>query len=230
MWTMFLICAVFGGTILLCQTVLTMIGLAGDSVDVDVPHDAGHDFGTDVHGDAGIDVHVEAADAMHPGQGAEHVEPGHGTLGFFKILSFRTLVAAVTFFGLAGMAGLSAGVEPLGSLAIAMAAGLAAMYGVFLMMRTLYRLGSEGTVRIDRAVGLLGKVYLRVPPERSGAGKVMLNLQSRTMEYSAMTAGPGLPTGARVVVLGVIGPDTLDVQAAPEPDAAQPAPERNSYV
>jgi len=226
MWTTFLICAVFGGTILLCQTVLTMIGLVGDSTDVDVPHDAGHDFG----GDTGVDAHVETADALHPAHGTEHVEPGHGSVGFFKILSFRTLVAAITFFGLAGMAGDSAGLEPLGSLAIAMAAGLAAMYGVFLMMRTLYRLGSEGTVRIDRAVGLLGKVYLRVPPERSGAGKVTLNLQSRTMEYSAMTAGPGLPTGARVVVLGVIGPDTLDVQAAPEPEAAQPASERNSYA
>jgi hypothetical protein len=227
---MFLICAVFGGTILLCQTVLTMIGLVGDSTDVDVAHDVGHDFGGDVHGDAGVDLHVETADALHPGHGVEHAESGHGTVWLFKILSFRTLVAAVTFFGIAGMAGDSAGLEPLWSLAIALAAGLAAMYAVFLMMRTLYRLGSEGTVRIDRAVGLLGTVYLRVPPERSGAGKVTLNLQNRTMEYSAMTAGPGLPTGARVVVLGVIGPDTLDVQAAPEPDAEQPASERNLYA
>ena len=33
------------------------------------------------------------------------------------------------------------------------------------------------------------------------------------MEYLAVTAGPEIPTGTKVVVVGVINPTTLEVQA-----------------
>ncbi len=241
MWYVFMICAVFGGTILVCQTVLTMIGFMGDSVDTDVSHDIGSDAGPDVggglDGDAGGEIHgdfhaeaspdvVAAAHAAHD----THVEHVHGTVWLFKMLSFRTVVAALAFFGIAGLAGLSAELSPLVVLVLAAAAGLAAMYGVYWLMQTLYQLRSEGTVRIERAVGLLGSVYLRIPAERSGSGKVTLNLQNRTMEYAAMTAGSELRTGSRVVVTGVIGPGILDVAAAPEADSAPPETERDSYA
>jgi hypothetical protein len=229
MWYMFVVCAAFGGTIMVCQTVLTLLGLAGESLHMDVPHDVGHDVGADLHadgdtggdfhGDAGGDAHVEAVDAAHA---AGHAEHGHGSTSLFKLLSFRAVVAAITFFGLAGLAAQSAELSPIVVLAVALAAALAAMYGVYWMMQLLYHLHSEGTVRIERAVGTAGSVYLRVPAARAGVGKVLLNLQNRTMEYAAMTAGPELRTGTPVVVVAVIGPGTLDVQAAPETEAALP--------
>ena len=51
MTTLFIICAVLGGTILVCQTLLTLLGLAGDSMHLDLPHDVGHDAGGDFHTD-----------------------------------------------------------------------------------------------------------------------------------------------------------------------------------
>jgi len=80
----------------------------------------------------------------------------------------------------------------------------------------LYSLNAEGNVHIERAVGLPASVYLRIPGKRSGTGKVTVKLQDRTMEYLAMTEGGALPTGAPVMVVGVIGPDTLEVAPAPE--------------
>ena len=50
--TVFLVCAVLGGTIMVCQVVLTLVGLAGDSLHVDVGHDMGHGLGGDLHGGA----------------------------------------------------------------------------------------------------------------------------------------------------------------------------------
>jgi hypothetical protein len=90
------------------------------------------------------------------------------------------------------------------------------MYAVYWMMQTLTRMRSEGTVRVERAIGQQGTVYLRVPGQRSGIGKIQINLQNRTMEYEAMTSGPELPTGARVVVVQLISPNTLEVEAVPE--------------
>jgi hypothetical protein len=209
----FIICAAVGGTILVIQFVMTLIGLGGHAFDVDVSTDVGHDFGGvggDVHVDTGGDVQVD-----HAGDTTHHVDQAahHGSTWLFGVLSFRTIVAALAFFGLAGLAAQSADASMPNVLLISIGAGVAAMFAVYWMMCGLQACQAEGTVRLQRAVGQHGNVYLRVPANRSGSGKVQFNLQNRTMEYLAITSGPELPTGAKVVVVGVINPTTLEVQA-----------------
>jgi hypothetical protein len=197
----FIVCAAIGSTVLVIQFLLALIGLGGHSFDLHVTTDIGHDFG----GDLGSDLH---GDAGHDSQ-ANH----HGSTWLFGILSFRTVIAALAFFGLAGLAAQSADASLPTVLMVSVGAGAAAMFAVYWMMRTLYMFQTEGNVRIQRAVGQHGNIYLRVPANRSGSGKIQFNLQSRTMEYLAVTAGPEIPTGAKVVVVGVVNPTTLEVQA-----------------
>jgi hypothetical protein len=209
----FIVCAATGGTILVIQFLLGLIGLGGEMFDVDVPQDVGHDFGGDFHGDTGGDFHGD-----HPGGDAHAAQSAdqsdhHGSMHLFRILSFRTIVAALAFFGLAGLAAQSYGANDSTTLLVAVAAGAAAMAAVYWMMRGMQELRADGTVRVQRAVGQHGNVYLRVPPNRSGSGKIQFNLQNRTMEYLAVTAGPELPTGTKVVVVGVVNPTTLEVEA-----------------
>ena len=212
METVFIICAAVGGTILVVQFLLALVGLGGHAFDLNVSTDIGHDFGGDFHGDTGGDAgfHGDQAggDAGHDSQAGHH-----GSTWLFGVLSFRTIVAALAFFGLGGLAAQSANVSTPIVLAVAFGAGAAALFAVYWMMRTLYSLQAEGNVRIRRAVGQHGNVYLRIPANRSGSGKIQFNLQNRTMEYLAVTSGPELPTGAKVVVVGVINPTTLEVQA-----------------
>lgn len=203
---LFLICAVFGGTIMVCQFALTLLGIS-DIDDLDLP-DAPAD--ADV---SAFDGHTDAADGHAAGHHGHH----HGTNWLFGVISFRTVVAALAFFGLAGKAAQSAGLRPdWVPLLIALAAGWTAMYAVHWLMRTLLRMRSEGTARIEYSVGKAGAVYLRIPANRAGTGKITLNLQNRTMEYQAVTAGEAIPTGANIVVVGVVGPDTVEVELAPE--------------
>ena len=75
---------------------------------------------------------------------------------------------------------------------------------------------STGDELLERAVGQRGQVYLRVPGGKSGAGKVLVNVQDRTVECQAVTAQSELPTGARVVVVSVVGGNTVEVVAADE--------------
>ena len=42
-----------------------------------------------------------------------------------------------------------------------------------------------------------------LPAQQTGAGKVTLNLQNRTVEYQAQTPYQQLPTGSKVVVTAV---------------------------
>jgi hypothetical protein len=197
METIFLLCAVVGGTVLVCQFVMTLSGLGDGHGDFDA---GGHDFGGHGH------------DAGHHGD-HDH----HGSTWLFGVITFRTMVAALAFFGLAGRAAQSAGFEPIPTFLIALGAGVAAMYGVHFLMKGLHKLRSDGTIQIDRALGEQATVYLTIPAANSGCGKIHINLQNRLVEFQASTPHDKLPTGARVVVTRVVGPDTVEVQPLETP-------------
>ena len=134
----------------------------------------------------------------------------------------------MAFFGLSGLAAQSADCTPFNTLLIAVAAGLGAMYAVYAMLRATQSLRAEGTVHINRALGKEATVYLHIPANRHGAGKIQINLQNRTMEYLATTAGDAIPTGTTVVVAEVFGSDTVGVQPVSANNAPLPSGENAS--
>jgi hypothetical protein len=203
METLFLVCAIVGGTLLVCQFVLGLLGVGhhdvgGHDFQADAPHDFSHDAGHDAS-------HTHDTEHDH-GQGY--------TAWLAGVLTFRAIVAALTFFGLAGMAATAEGLEPAMSLLIAGVAGAGALFLVAYVMRFLAHLRADGTVRIDRAIGATGTVYLSIPGRKAGTGKVHLKLQNRIVEYQAITALDELPTGSLIVVVSVSGPGTVEVAAS----------------
>jgi membrane protein implicated in regulation of membrane protease activity len=209
MTAIFVFCAVVGGTILVCQFVLTLVGFG---------HDMGGDLAHDFSGDAGGDVHMHAGHDGAAG-GHDHDAPNHGSSWLFGVISFRTLVAAFAFFGLAGLATQSGGQNVIVQILIATASGLAAMFGTHYLVKQLGRLGEDSTVRIQRAMGREGTVYIPIPAKKESAGKVQLTLQNRLIEYEAITSGDKLPTGAKVRVTGIRG-SVLEVEPLPQEAAA----------
>jgi hypothetical protein len=198
---LYVLCAAVGGTVLVCQFLMSLLGWHGHG---DFPDDAGgdlgHDFGHD--GDAGGDSH-----------GAEH--DTHASTSIFRILSVRTVVAALAFFGLAGLAAESARLSGPSAFVLALAAGGAAMYSVHWLMQQLYKLREDGTVRVHEAIGLQGTVYVRIPAAEQGAGKVLLNVRDRTVELEAVTTGAEIATGAAVIVQSLAGPEVVRVATLP---------------
>ncbi|MBI2480993.1 MAG: hypothetical protein HYV60_20880 [Planctomycetia bacterium] len=196
MTTIFLICAVVGGTILAFQFVMTFVGFGHN--DVDIVDDIPDSFD-------GIDGNLEVGDP-------------HGSTAMFGVLSFKTVVASVTFFGIAGMAAQSGGLSLPGQLTIAIIAGLSALYGVYYLMRAVYRLGQSGNLHITNAIGRTATVNVSIPAGNEGPGKVQVKIQDRLEEYAAVTsAGEKLSSGAKVVVVGVVSGNTLEVEPLVEP-------------
>ncbi len=212
--TLFIITAVVGGTVMVCQFVLTLMGLSdhGDIGGSGLDVDAGGDFaGGGVH-DVGVagDHHTSVATAADA-----QLHPDSSWL--FGVLSFRTLVTAAAFFGLAGMAALRSGFAPTAALMLAMLAGLAAMYGMYWLMRSISGLVSSGNQRIGNALGRRATVYVPVPAGKQGAGKVQLSMQNRIVEFLAVTdEAEKLKTGETVEVVGVAGSDTVFVRRVVE--------------
>lgn len=152
-------------------------------------------FGGDAHdGDAGVDHHEGDSDS----------------LGF---LSVRAVAAFLTFFGLTGWWGTDAGWGTGTALFASLGAG-AAMMGVVAWLFSLQRkLYSEGNVDPANAVGQCGRVYLRIPANHAGKGKITVSVQGRSKQYEATTAGPELPTGCEVRVLRMTTPTSFEVAA-----------------
>jgi hypothetical protein len=199
METVYLVCFLAGATVMVCQFLLSLLGI-GTHHDVGDSHEVG---GLEApHAGPGEDAHDGHHDSHH-----------HETASswFVSLLTIRTLVAALTFFGLAGLAGTREWGDGPTTRLLAVAAGAGAMALVAALMRGLSRLKAEGTVRMDRAVGKGGTVYLPIPARKAGTGRVLLNLQNRTVECQAITAENELRTGAPVVVVAVISADTVEV-------------------
>jgi serine/threonine protein kinase len=186
------VCAVGGGTLVLCQFLLSLLGF-GEHHEI-----SGHGIHL-----AGDHAHV-AEDHATGGRAAE-------ASWYVGILSFRSVVVGLTVLGLTALAARQYGMGEAITLVIASAAGCAALLLVGFLTRALFRLDAEGTVRIEGAIGHIGSVYLGIPGNKAGCGKVTLNLQNRTVEYQAVTSDQALPTGTRVVVVAIMAPDTVEV-------------------
>ena len=198
----YFVCAVLGGTIFVGQFLMGLVGF-GDH------HDAGgvdHDFDT-----GAADHSVDGHDHGHDGHD-QHGIHDSATSWLIGLLSFRTVVAGMTFFGLAGLAAQKQWGHPGMSLASAAVSGCVALYLVAWTMKALSRLRADGTVQIRNTVGEMAIVYLPIPAQQSGKGKVTVTVQNRTMEYEALTDHSALPTGATVRVVSVVDPETLSVE------------------
>jgi hypothetical protein len=184
METVFLICAILGGTLVVCQVAAGLVGIGAEhDTDTGTDHDVNHESG----------------------------EHGNWFLG---MLSVRAVTSALLFFGLGGMTALYYGAEEPAAFGIAVGAGIVTLYAVAAMMRSLAQLKHDGTTRVERSVGRTGTVYLRVPAARGGSGKIHLMLQNRTVEYQAVTPGSELATGTPIRVVAVVNSDTVEVEAA----------------
>lgn len=193
MFTLYAMCAVVGGIMLVIQFILALIGLDHHGM---------------MDGSGHMDVHtgdVHGAD--------HHGGDTHDSSWFFKLVSFRSMVAAITFFGLGGGLGMSAGLPSFFAFSLALAAGVVAMILVAWVMHLFITLHAEGTVRIENALGMPATVYLTIPGKRAGAGKVTVAVQNRSMEYEAFTdEEDAIPTGSDVIVTGIVNASTVEVK------------------
>ncbi len=129
--------------------------------------------------------------------------------------SIQSAVAFLALFGLAGVAAQRLGGSAGSTLAAAIVAGAVAVVVVGWAMTALAERQCGGDVDLANAVGSAGRVHLLIPGANAGRGKVIVEVQGRRVQCRAITRGAGLPTGARVIVVAALGPDTVEVEVLP---------------
>ncbi len=97
---------------------------------------------------------------------------------------------------------------------IAFAVGALLVAAVMYMFKWLSKMQQSGNINIfQSASGCNGKVYLTIPAERKGTGKVQISINESIREYDALTdSETELKTGTAIKVVEVIDSSTLLVE------------------
>lgn len=129
------------------------------------------------------------------------------------IFTFRGIVAFLVVFGWVGIVMQSANVKLFITIPVATVCATVMMVAVAYLFKAIMRLKSNGAADNRNAVGAAGKVYLTIPPSRTGEGKVNVMLQGVYVERNAVTdETESIPTGAEIIVLGTSGQTSLVVK------------------
>ena len=199
-----LACIAIPATLLLViQTVMALIGLGGGS-DAD-----GNMVGDDVDLDGdGVPDGVFGSDTPDT-----EVETETGGDSGFRLLSLRSIIAFFAVFGWVGLIMQKNGASVGLTLLVSIVSGFAAMTLVALLIAWMLRLQADGTKNIRNALGRSGTVYLRIPADRDGKGKVNVLLQDSLVELDAVTdENVAIASGREIVVIGLSGQNTVVVK------------------
>jgi len=150
---------------------------------------------------AGMDDHTDLSSAGDHSSG----------LGIF---SFRGITAFFLGFGWAGVIALKAGLSLAAAIAIGLGTGGLLMLGIFLLMTSLLRLQSSGSLIYASAVGEIATVYVTIPAGQKGSGQIEVMIQGRLSVAEALQKGKSpLSPGTKVRVLETIGQSTFLVES-----------------
>lgn len=169
---------------LLIQLVLTFMG-----------------FGNDADSDTDTDIDTDTAEDS-------------GFLGGdLQLFTLRGFIAFFSVLGWVGTICCGAGLHLAVSIVIAALSGFAAMVLIACLMKWLMKLQYDGTENIKDALGVSGTVYLRIPPSRSGKGKISAVINGKLCEKNAVTDEEiTIERGEEITVMGISGEETLIVR------------------
>ena len=143
---------------------------------------------------------------------ASEFESDDGGVGF-QFFTFKGIVAFFTIFGWTGITCLNSGFSSTATIIIASLAGLLMMIITSSLFYWMHKLAESGTLKIDKAVGVIGEVYLPIGAERSKMGKVQIKVQGSLRELEAITDElEDLKTGAMVKVTKIVSAEILLVE------------------
>ncbi|MDR1117553.1 MAG: hypothetical protein LBL09_04840 [Oscillospiraceae bacterium] len=170
--------------ILFIQTIMLFFGDMGHGQgDMDMDSDtSGLDIETG-------EVHFESAGDVLSSDLDDVTDSDSGSLDSYGLRFFtvRGIIAFLTVAGWTGICCLEFGGNQGLSILISVIFGAAAMIGIAYLVRALMGLQINTNIDYKNALGLVGDVYLTIPANGHGSGKVSLPLGGALSQYDAIT-------------------------------------------
>ncbi len=203
--------------ILILQTIVLLFGADGhegfnpsDTSGLDFDHDFsglhhGMDFSDiDIDIDSDVSGHMQGHINGHSHGDIEDMShlQDFDTLRLFTV---QGLVGFFTTFSWSSIAGIGQGVNPWAAMLVGFILGVILMYVVAIIIKYSRHLAEDGTFNIRNTLGHTATVYIPIPQERQGQGKVNVTVNNRFLELSAITnEHRAIKTGESVRIIDIV--------------------------
>lgn len=128
----------------------------------------------------------------------------------FQFLTLKNLISFFTIFSWTGIACIDSGLSNTTALIISTGAGLAMMTLMASIFYFLSKANADGTMRIRKAIGTSGEVYLTMQGNRGSIGKVQIKVQGAVRTLDAVTDDENdIPTGKMISVKEIVNDNLL---------------------
>lgn len=132
--------------------------------------------------------------------------------GGFSLLTIKNVIHFFLGFGWAGASLWDVIDNRILLSIVALLAGVVMVVIFVALFRALMRLETSGNYDPKDCVGTVADVYIPVPAEKGGKGKVQLSIKGSVKEFDALTAGERLATGTKVRIVELIDSSTVVVE------------------
>lgn len=195
--------------ILILQTIVLLFGADGHE-GINPSDTSGLDLDTDCcglhHGMDFSDIggHMQGHIDGHTHGDLEDM-PDLQDFDTLRLFTVQGLVGFFATFSWSSIAGISQGVNHWTAMLIGFVLGMVLMYIVAVIIKYSRHLSEDGTFNIRNTLGQTATVYLPIPPERQGQGKVNVTVHNRFLELSAITnEHRTIKTGESVRIIDII--------------------------
>ena len=197
--------------ILVIQTLLVLFGIGDGGEGANYSETSGIDFDSDITGD-GIDMSDMSASGDIDTDMVSHDGSNSADAASMRIFTAQTIMAFLCVFGWTTIVGYNSGSSSWRAALIGGLLGIIAMYLIAKLAQLSTKLSDSGTFNPKNAIGIEGSVYIPIPSNGTGNGKINIVVQGRLMECDAMTeGGESLSTGDKIRVTDIVG-DVLVVE------------------
>lgn len=158
-------------------------------------------------GDTGLDGDIDIPDDLDTPDIHDAMDAG------MNLLTFRNLVNFFLGFGWTAVLLRDQVKSTALLLFLAIIVGVLLVFAVMYLFKWLNGMQQSGNINVFKsAAGCQGKVYLTIPGERAGMGKVQISINASVREYDALTDGDTIPTGKSIRVVEALNEHTLVVE------------------
>lgn len=161
------------------QMVMTFAGMDSNGVSAD--------FSGDINSDVDL--------------GGGH-DTDHGSVPF-QVFTFRNFINFFLGFGWTGIALNPVMENKFLVILISTITGVVLVAIVMFIFYSLSKATESGNINLKNALNKTAQVYLRIPANKSGTGKVQMEVQGSIRDFDAITEGDAIPTGASVKVVSI---------------------------
>lgn len=123
--------------------------------------------------------------------------------GPFQLFSFRNLINFLMGFGWTGVAFYHSFQNQMLLVILAAIVGCLFVVIFFIVIKQILKLTEDNTFNIDKLVGKTAEVYLRIPEQKSGKGKVQVSLNGSNHELLAVTETEEIASGNLVKIIRI---------------------------